>query len=98
GLNPLRFGRAYVLPDAEFRQLQRIDEMLGTAPSRREVAAVEVMKDPGPDRFAFGSVFEGSLQIERGERPHVRYFMDERDCKAILDNVADAAGRSDCVL
>ena len=41
--------------------------MLGTAASRREVAAVEVMKDPGPDRFNFGSVFEGSLQIERGE-------------------------------
>ncbi len=98
GLNPLRFGRAYVLPDAEFRQLQRIDEMLGTAPSRREVAGVEVMKDPGPDRFAFGSVFEGSLQIERGERAHVRYFMNEGDCRAILDNVSDAANRADCVL
>jgi poly-gamma-glutamate synthesis protein (capsule biosynthesis protein) len=65
-----------VLPDDAFRQLQSIDEMLGTAASRREVAAVEVMKDPGPDRFAFGSVFEGSLQIERGERAHVRYFME----------------------
>lgn len=98
GLNPLRFGRAYVLPDAEFRQLQRIDEMLGTAPSRREVAAVEVMKDTGPDRFNFGSVFEGSLQIERGETAHVRYFMNEGDANAILENIRDAANRSDCVL
>jgi len=98
GLNPLRFGRAYVLPDAEFKQLQHIDEMLGTAASRREVMAVEVMKDPGPDRFAFGSVFEGSLQIERGDRAHVRYFMNEGDARAILDNIRDAANRSDCVL
>ena len=98
GLNPLRWGRAYVLPDQEFAQLRRIDEMLGTAASRREVAAVEVMRDSGPDRFNFGSVFEGSLQIERGDRAHVRYFMDERDCQAILENVKDAANRSDCVL
>ena len=98
GLNPLRWGRAYVLPDREFEQLRQIDEMLGTAASRREVAAVEVMRDPGPDKFAFGSVFEGSLQIERGERAHVRYFMDERDCQAILANVRDAANRADCVL
>ena len=98
GLNPLRFGRAYVLPDEQFRQLQSIDEMLGTAASRREVVDVEVMKDPGADVLNFGSVFEGALRIERGERAHVRYFMDERDCKAILDNVRDAANRSDCVL
>lgn len=98
GLNPLRFGRAYVLPDAEFEQLRHIDDVLGTAASRREVMAVEVMRDPGPDVFSFGSVFEGSLRIERGERPEVRYFMDERDAKAILDNVRDAANRADCVL
>jgi poly-gamma-glutamate capsule biosynthesis protein CapA/YwtB (metallophosphatase superfamily) len=98
GLNPLRFGRAYVLPDAEFAQLQRIDEMLGTAASRREVMAIEVMKDPGPDKFAFGSVFEGSVTIERGERPHVRYFVDERDSHAVLANIRDAANRADFVL
>jgi poly-gamma-glutamate capsule biosynthesis protein CapA/YwtB (metallophosphatase superfamily) len=98
GLNPLRFGRAYVLPDEAFRQMARIDEMLGTAASRREVMGVEVMRDPGPDAFAFGSVFEGSLRIERGERAGVRYFVDERDAKAVLANIGDAAKRSDCVL
>ena len=98
GLNPLRWGRAYVVPSQEFEQLRRIDEMLGTAASRREVVAVEVMKDPGPDVLNLGSVFEGSLRFERGEKPQVRYFMDERDCRAILDNVRDAANRSDCVL
>ena len=98
GLNPLRFGRAYVLPPAEFEQMQRIDAMLGTAASRREVFAVEVMKDPGPDKFAFGSVFEGSLTIERGERAHVRYFLNEGDAKAIVENIRDAANRSDVVV
>jgi poly-gamma-glutamate capsule biosynthesis protein CapA/YwtB (metallophosphatase superfamily) len=98
GSNPLRFGRAYVLPDQEFRQLQRIDEMLGTARSRREVAGIEVMLDPGPDTFSFGSLFEGSLQIERGDRAQVRYFVNESDSQAILENVKDAANRSDCVL
>jgi poly-gamma-glutamate synthesis protein (capsule biosynthesis protein) len=98
GLNPLRWSRAYVLPSREFEQLKRIDEMLGTAASRREVADVEVMKDPGPDVVNVGSVFEGSLRFERGDSAHVRYFSDERDCKAILDNVRDAANRSDFVL
>lgn len=98
GLNPLRFGRAYVLPDAQFRQLQAIDEMLGTAQSRREVMDVEVMRDPGPDQFAFGSVFEGSLRIERGEKAQVRYFLNEGDAKAIEANIRDAANRSDVVI
>jgi poly-gamma-glutamate synthesis protein (capsule biosynthesis protein) len=98
GLNPLRWGRAYVLPDAEFKQLRQIDEMLGTAAARREVAGVEVMRDPGPDKFSFGSIFEGSLQIERGAKPEVRYFLDERDCQAIVDNVQDAANRADHVV
>ncbi|HZQ61579.1 MAG TPA: CapA family protein [Casimicrobiaceae bacterium] len=98
GLNPLRFGRAYVLPAREFEELKRIDELLGTARSRREVASVEVMKDTGPDKFSFGSVFEGSLPIERGDRAHVRYFMNEQDCQAILANIRDAANRADYVL
>jgi len=98
GLNPLRWGRAYVLPPKEFDELKRIDDLLGTAASRREVAAVEVMKPSPTDRFAFGSVFEGSLQIERGNAAHVRTFLDERDCRAIIANVRDAANRSDHVL
>lgn len=98
GLNPLRWGRAYVLPDAEYAQLQRIEELLGIAESRREVLRVEVKPDPGPDRFAFGSFFEGSLRIERGDRAHVRYFSNERDAEAILAGIRDAAARAEYVL
>lgn len=98
GLNPLRWGRAYVLPDKDFRDLQRIEASLGITESRKEVLRVEVVKDPGPDRFGFGSFFEGNLQIERGEKAGVRYFSNEKDRKAILSNVRDAANRAECVL
>lgn len=98
GLNPLRWGRAYVLPDADFKELQRIEASLGIADSRKEVLRVEVVKDPGPDRFGFGSFFEGSLQIERGSHAHVRYYSNDRDRKAILDNIRDAKNRAECAL
>ncbi|MBL8698218.1 MAG: CapA family protein [Alphaproteobacteria bacterium] len=98
GLNPLRWGRAYVLPDKEFAEMLRIEAMLGIQESRREVLRVEVVKDPGPDRFGFGSFFEGSLQIERGASAHVRYFTNEGDARAILEHIRDAANRADCVL
>lgn len=98
GLNPLRWGRAYVLPDKDFAELQRIEATLGIAESRKEVLRVEVVKDPGPDKFGFGSFFEGNLQIERGIKAGVRYFSNEKDRKAILANVRDAANRAECVL
>ena len=59
---------------------------------------VEGMNDGGPDKFAFGSIFDGSVPIERGATAHVRFFVDERDAKAILANVRDAANRSEFVL
>ena len=98
GLNPLRWKRSYVLPDKEFKELQHIDELLGTAASMREVSYVEVVPENDPDKFKFGSFFEGYLQIERGEQAHVRAYMDEKDCEEILKSVRDAAHRSDCVL
>lgn len=98
GLNPLRWGRAYVLPEAEFQQIRAIEEKLGIAASRREVMAVEVMADPGEDRIPFGSAFEGSVQFERGETAHVRYHFNERDAAAIIENIRDAANRSEVVL
>lgn len=98
GMNPLRWGRAYVLPEAEYAALRRIDTLLGTAASYEEVAAIEVAPPAGPDRFRFGSFFEGALSIERGDAPGVRYFADPRDAAAILASVRDAAHRADCVL
>ena len=98
GMNPLRWGRAYVLPDAQFQQMLEIEAALGIAEGRREVQRVEIIKDSGPDKFAFGSNFEGSVPIERGSTAHVRYYLDERDAKAILANIRDAANRAECVL
>jgi poly-gamma-glutamate synthesis protein (capsule biosynthesis protein) len=98
GLNPLRWGRAYVLPDDAFRQLQQIEAALGLTASRQEVLRAEVVADSGPDKFAFGSFFEGSVPIERGATAHVRSFADARDVAAILENIRDGANRSDCLL
>ncbi|BBA95486.1 hypothetical protein RVR_368 [Actinacidiphila reveromycinica] len=98
GLNPLRWGQAYVLPEEQFAQLRAIDELLGTAAAHRETDRVEVRPDPGPDVFEFGSVFEGHVRIERGARPDVRYWCDAGDLASIVASVRDAARRAEVVL
>lgn len=76
GSNPLRWGRAYVLPDELFEQLHQIDIALGT----RE------------------SMDEGCLNIERGEKAHVRTFVNQKDADEVLKSVADASKRSDLTI
>ncbi|WP_146553149.1 CapA family protein [Rummeliibacillus sp. SL167] len=98
GLNPLRWGQAYVLPEKEFEELKKIDQLLGTAQSRLEGLKVETWPIPGPDEFKFGSLFEGNLQIEKGEYAHVRTFIKEKDAKATLNSIKDASKRSDLTI
>lgn len=98
GVNPLRWGRSYVLPDAEFEQMKRIDGMLGIAQSRDEMRWIEAQPPLADDVLPFGSLFEGYIQIERGEKPEVRYFADETDVAAILEDIRDAVHRSDTVI
>ena len=98
GLNPLRWGRAYVLPEEQFGQIQKIEDMLGITASRQEIMSVEVIPDPGADRLQFGSFFEGSLWFEKGDTAHIRYHANKDDQAALLANIADAANRSEVVL
>lgn len=98
GSSPLRWNRAYVLPEKEFQQLKAIDEKLGTAESYREGARIETFAPMDPDHFKFGSLFEGSLLIEKGEKAHVRTYANSRDQEALLSQIRDAARRSDFVL
>ncbi len=98
GLNPLRWGRAYVLPEHQFAQIEAIEESLGITASRKEIMDVEVIPDPGADKLQFGSFFEGSLWFERGDSAHIRYHMNQNDHDAILRNIRDAANRSEVVL
>lgn len=98
GLNPLRWGRAYVLPDEQFEQLRGISRTLGIDDSVREGMRVEVMADKGDDQFIFGSLFESALQIERGETAQVRTWFNEQDCQANERSIRDAANRSDFTL
>lgn len=95
GLAPLRWGRSYVLPENLFKNLQQIDEALGTAAAFRECNDIEV-KAPFTDKsFKFGSMFEGNLDIEKGDHAHVRTYYNENDAKALLKSVKDCSYRSD---
>lgn len=98
GLNPLRWGQTYVLPDKEFKQLELIDEILGTRQSTLDGLKAETWPLPGPNSFKFGSLFEGNLSIERGKEPAVRTYMNEKDCDEIMNNVKDASLRSDVTI
>ena len=98
GSNPLRWYRSYVLPEKEFEQLKRIDEMLGTRDSAREGIRIETWEPFAEGTFRFGSMYEGALQIERGERAHVRTYVHEKDAEEILKSIRDASRRSDLTL
>ena len=43
-------------------------------------------------------MYEGALQIERGERAHVRTYVHEKDAEEILKSIRDASRRSDLTL
>lgn len=95
GSNPLRWGRAYVLTEELFEQLHRIDVALGTRASMDEGCRVETYPPQGPDSFRFGSLFEGCLAVERGEKNYVRTFVNEKDEAEILKSIRDMSRRSD---
>jgi len=98
GSSPLRWGRAFVLPTELFEQMRAIDEALGTAESYRIGERIETFKGLGDDAFKFGSLFEGSMLFERGEKPYVRTFANKSDAEALLLRIKDASKRSDFVL
>ncbi|QPG73302.1 hypothetical protein FOA43_000612 [Brettanomyces nanus] len=95
GVAPLRWGRSYVLPADLYKNLQKIDEALGTAASFRQCNEVEI-QPPFPDgHFKLGSMFEGSLDIERGDHAHVKTYFNEKDAEALLTSIKDSSYRSD---
>lgn len=98
GLSPLRWGISYVLPNKEFEELRKIDEILGTQQSMREVSLIETWKLLGENQFKFGSPMQGNLLIERGEKPEVRTYVHAPDQEALLRSIRDAARRSDVVI
>lgn len=98
GLCPLRWGHSYMLPDREFEELRRIDRLLGTSESMRQVSRVETWEPADANHFRFGSAMEGYLSIERGESACVRTWANPEDEEEILKSIADAAKRSDVVI
>lgn len=98
GLAPLRWGRSYVLTDAQFEQIRAIDKALGTYDSMMEVSRVETWALPDNDHIKFGSAMEGFLPIERGKAAEVKSFVNEDDQAALLKSIKDARRRSDVVI
>ena len=94
GVNACRWGRAYVLPPTEFEQLRHINEILGTKASVDEGNRIETYPPEPADKIKLGSLYEGSLQFELGDRAYVRTYANESDKQAILKSVTDASYRS----
>lgn len=95
GVAPLRWGKSYVLPEKLYKQLQEIDEALGTAEAYRVCNDVEIQHPFAPGTFKFGSMFEGHLDIEKGDKAHVRTFYNEKDANQLYKSITDASYRSD---
>lgn len=95
GSNPLRWGRAFVLTPDLFEKMKEIDVALGTRASMDEGLRVETFPPQGEDSFKFGSLFEGAMTIEKGEKSYVRTFMNAEDEAENLKSIADAKKRSD---
>lgn len=98
GSNPLRWYRAYVLPEREYRQMEAISRMLGTYDSAMEGVRVETWPAWEDGVFQFGSMYEQNLRIERGERAYVRTYMNRQDEREILKSISDASRRSDLTI
>lgn len=66
--------------------------------SMDESCRVETYPPQDSDAFRFGSLFEGCLNIERGEKAHVRTFVNQKDADEVLKSVADASKCSDLTI
>lgn len=98
GLNPLRWGRSYILPREEYEQLKQIDIKLGTAESMAETSRIEAFVSNDKEGFKFGSATDAFLFFEPGEEAGIKTFLNETDMQELLCDLRDAKKRSDFVI
>lgn len=99
GLNPLRWTQAYELPDAEFRQLRRIDDLLGTRAAHADYYRVEIKDQPTDDAFEFGSPqATGAVRVRRGRRARVVWDANAEDLRELARSVREGRRRADAVV
>lgn len=97
GVNPLRWSRTYVVDENDFETVKEISKRIGIAASMEEGKRIETFKSKSEDLFEFGSLFEGYLTFEKGDKPGVKTTANENDLREILKSIKDAKERSDFV-
>jgi len=97
GVNPLRWGRTYVVEEQDFETIQAISRRIGVDASMREGRRIERAQEKPAHQYDFGSFFEGYLTFEKGERSYIRTEANAADQEAILRSIRDAQERSDFV-
>lgn len=98
GVNALRFESVYILPDKEFQVLSEIDEKLGTRKSMYHGNVIETFNPDNLKVFKFGSLFENSITIEKGDNFKVKTIANKDDQSEIIRYIKDAKNRSDYVV
>lgn len=79
-------------------QLRAIDTLLGTKASVDEGNRIETFPPSDDQHFSFGSLYEGNIKIEKGDRAYVRTYANEKDVEELLKSVKDASRRSDLTI
>ena len=97
GVNPLRWSRSYVVDETDFETIKAISRRIGVHASMMEGKRIETFHDKSEDIYDFGSLFEGYLTFEKGEKPGIRTTANEKDRQEIIKTVRDARERSDFV-
>lgn len=97
GVNPLRWSRTYVVDENDFETVKEISKRIGIAASMEEGKRIETFKSKSEDLYEFGSLFEGYLTFEKGDKPGVKTTANENDLREILKSIKDAKERSDFV-
>lgn len=96
GVNPLRWGRTYVVSPEDFETVKRIARSIGIDASIQECKRIETFPIL-EDRYDFGSLFEGYLTFEPGDTPKVKTAANTQDQAELLRFIRDARNRSDYV-
>lgn len=98
GVNPLRWERTYVVDPQKFKQLQQINDSLGTAHSQAVGTDIERWQPLDSDHLYLGSMYQEKILFEKGDHNYVKTTPNHQDLKRIKKQIRDAKRRADFVI